>query len=153
MPCPRPASLALLTLLLTAGCGTAHTGDPTTTEFAAALNVSLANMERRESGLYVQDIPAGTGAEARFGSIPSVTYSLWLADGELVDTNVGARPFEFQLGLGHVIQGWEEGLLGMRVGGKRRLVIPAALGYGDEGSGPIPGNAVLVFEVELNSLR
>lgn len=154
MPCPRPTSLAVLALLLlTAGCGSEHTGDPATTEFAPSLNVSLASMERRASGLYVQDLSAGTGAEARFGTIPSVTYSLWLPSGELVDSNVGAGTFEFQLGLGQVIQGWEEGLLGMRVGGKRRLVIPSELGYGDEGSGPIPGKAVLVFEVELNALR
>lgn len=155
MSCPRPASLATLALLLltAAACGSGNTGDPATTQFAAELGVDLAAMEKRETGLYVQDLKVGEGAEARFGSIPSVHYTLWLADGERMDSSIGGSPLEFHLGLGQVIQGWEQGLPGMRVGGKRRLVIPSALGYGDEGSGPIPGKAVLVFEVELLSLR
>ena len=150
----RPAPLAALALLLLAvGCGDSHTGDPATTEFAAELGVDLAAMEKRDSGLYVQDLRVGAGAEAGFGSIPSVRYTLWLADGTVMDSNVGSAPLEFQLGMGQVIQGWDQGLIGMRVGGERRLVIPAALGYGEKGSGPIPGNAVLIFQVQLLGLR
>ena len=150
MSCTRPASLAALALLLlTAACGDGSTGDPATTPFAPELGVDLAAMQRRESGLYVQDLRVGEGAEAGVASMPSVRYTGWFADGRLLDSNVGGAPLEFQLGLRQVIQG----LLGMRVGGKRRLVIPSALGYGDEGRGPVPGKAVLVFDVELLSLR
>ena len=154
MSCTRPASLAALALLLlTAACGDGSTGDPATTPFAPELGVDLAAMQRRESGLYVQELKVGEGVEAGVASMPSVRYTGWFADGRLLDSNVGGAPLEFQLGLRQVIQGWEQGLLGMRVGGKRRLVIPSALGYGDEGRGPVPGKAVLVFDVELLSLR
>jgi FKBP-type peptidyl-prolyl cis-trans isomerase FkpA len=155
MSCLRPASLALL-LLFTAACGSSDeaTGDPATTEYASELGVDLGAMERRSSGLYVQDLKVGEGVPAEVGNYPAVTYSLWLADGTLVESNEGDAPFEgFQLGRHEVIQGWEEGLIGMRVGGERRLVIPAELGYGARGSGPIPGNAVLIFKVTLHSMR
>ncbi len=154
MSSSRPVPLvALALLLLAAGCGDSHTGDPTTTEFAPELGVDLAAMEKRESGLYVQDVKVGAGAEAGFGSMPSVRYTLWLANGDVMDSNVGGEPFVFQLGMGHVIKGWDQGLVGMRVGGERRLVIPASLGYGEDGSGPIPGNAVLIFQVQMLGLR
>lgn len=102
------------------------------------------------------DTVAGTGALASSGRSLTVHYTGWLYDagkadfkGAQFDSSVGKTPFTFRLGAGQVIQGWEQGLPGMRVGGKRTLVIPAALGYGRAGSNGIPPDAALVFEVEL----
>lgn len=102
--------------------------------------------------LVAQDETVGTGAEARVGDTLSVNYTGKLDDGTVFDTSVGKAPIQFVLGAGQVIQGWEQGLQGMKVGGKRLLIIPAALGYGSAGNGPIPPNANLVFEVELVGL-
>lgn len=99
--------------------------------------------------LIVQDEMVGTGAEARVGDVLLVNYTGRLEDGTVFDTSVGKTPYPFVLGAGAVIAGWDQGLVGMRVGGKRLLIIPAALGYGSEGNGPIPPNAILIFEVEL----
>ena len=89
----------------------------------------------------------------RPGDTVSVNYNGQLEDGTVFDTSVGRAPFSFTLGAGPVIAGWEQGIVGMQVGGKRLLVIPASLGYGAAGYGPIPGNATLVFEVELLSVK
>jgi len=98
------------------------------------------------------DLVVGTGAEAVVGDTLSVNYTGWLADGTQFDTSYGKQPFVFRLGAGQVIKGWDQGLVGMKVGGQRRLIIPPSLGYGSAGSGPIPGNATLKFEVELLSI-
>jgi FKBP-type peptidyl-prolyl cis-trans isomerase FkpA len=102
------------------------------------------------------DLSVGTGAEAASGNILTVHYTGWLynvleADqkGAQFDSSRGATPFEFQLGAGQVIQGWDRGIVGMKVGGSRRLVIPPSLAYGDGRNGPIPPNATLVFDIEL----
>jgi FKBP-type peptidyl-prolyl cis-trans isomerase FkpA len=102
------------------------------------------------------DTVAGTGKEAVPGAIIIVRYTGWLHDpkapqqhGARFDSNVGGEPFVFHLGAGGVIKGWDEGLQGMKVGGKRTLIIPASMGYGASGSGPIPPNANLIFDVEL----
>jgi FKBP-type peptidyl-prolyl cis-trans isomerase FkpA len=102
------------------------------------------------------DTTTGTGASATAGKIVTVNYTGWfyLPDapqrhGEQFDSSVGRKPFTFRLGSGGVIPGWDQGVEGMKVGGKRTLVIPAALGYGAEGAGPIPPNANLIFDVEL----
>ena len=105
------------------------------------------------------DLRAGSGVPALSGNLISVYYTGWLYDANRPDqkglqfeTNFGAEtPLTFTLGVGQVIQGWDSGLLNMRVGGLRRLVIPASLAYGNVRSGPIPANATLVFEVELLS--
>jgi FKBP-type peptidyl-prolyl cis-trans isomerase FkpA len=150
----RPVSLAALALLLLAtACGDGHTGDPATTEFAPELGVDLSAMQKRESGLYVLDRTVGTGVEATVARIPAVRYTLWLSDGTKLDSNEGRQVFEFLLGSGQVIAGWEEGIVGMRVGGQRRLVVPSDLGYGDKGGGSVPGKAVLVFDVSLLGVR
>lgn len=102
------------------------------------------------------DLTVGTGAEAVNGGTLTVTYTGWLYDqnqagnkGLQFDTSIGRGPYSFVLGAGSVIRGWDQGIVGMRVGGVRRLVIPPALAYGSTGNGPIPPNATLLFEVEL----
>ncbi|HVZ60471.1 MAG TPA: FKBP-type peptidyl-prolyl cis-trans isomerase [Terriglobales bacterium] len=102
------------------------------------------------TGLTYWDIKVGTGAEAKSGKV-KVHYTGWLTDGKKFDSSVDrGQPFEFQLGRGMVIKGWDEGVTGMKVGGKRQLKIPPQLGYGAQGAGGvIPPNATLIFDVEL----
>ncbi len=104
-----------------------------------------------DSGLKYEDLVAGDGEAAAAGQRVSVHYTGWLLDGEKFDSSLDRnQPFDFSLGKGMVIQGWDEGVAGMKVGGKRRLTIPPQLGYGQRGAGGvIPPNATLVFEVEL----
>lgn len=99
--------------------------------------------------LIIQDQVVGEGEEARVGDTLVVHYTGKLANGEVFDTSVGGTPFRFVLGGGQVIPGWDQGLQGMKVGGRRILVIPPDLAYGPNGYGPIPANATLTFEVEL----
>ncbi len=100
--------------------------------------------------LLVYDEIAGNGAEAKNGDHLSMHYVGTLLDGTKFDSSVDrGQPFEFTLGAGEVIQGWDEGIVGMKVGGKRRLVIPASMAYGNQSVGLIPANSTLVFEVEL----
>ena len=103
------------------------------------------------SGLKYEDLKVGTGAEAKAGQTVSVHYTGWLTDGRKFDSSVDRwQPFEFPLGMGRVIKGWDEGVQGMKVGGTRKLTIPPGLGYGSRGAGGvIPPNATLLFEVEL----
>jgi FKBP-type peptidyl-prolyl cis-trans isomerase FkpA len=106
------------------------------------------------SGLIIDDVIVGTGAEATAGQTVSVHYTGWLTDGTKFDSSKDRNdPFEFHLGGRQVIAGWDEGVQGMKVGGTRKLTIPANLGYGARGAGGvIPPNAILVFEVELLDL-
>jgi FKBP-type peptidyl-prolyl cis-trans isomerase len=104
------------------------------------------------SGLVYWDIRLGNGETAKEGSHVRVHYTGWLTNGKKFDSSVDAgKPFDFTLGNGEVIKGWEEGVAGMRVGGKRQLRIPPELGYGADGTpgGPIPPNATLIFDVQL----
>ncbi|MFT3768782.1 MAG: FKBP-type peptidyl-prolyl cis-trans isomerase [Minicystis sp.] len=107
--------------------------------------------------LKVEDLVVGTGAEAKDGDKVKVNYTgRLLKTNFMFDTSIGPgkKPFEFQIGKGSVIKGWDQGVLGMKVGGKRKLTIPSRLGYGEKGSPPkIPGKATLVFEVELLSVN
>jgi FKBP-type peptidyl-prolyl cis-trans isomerase FkpA len=116
------------------------------------------------SGLGIDDVEVGTGTEARAGRQVSVHYTGWLWEEDAAQPEGGragtkfdsskdrGQPFDFPLGAGHVISGWDQGVAGMRVGGKRRLLIPASLGYGARGAGGvIPPNATLLFEVDLLS--
>lgn len=104
-----------------------------------------------DSGLQYQDTVVGDGPTAEAGQKVSVHYTGWLEDGIVFDSSVDRDvPFDFNLGLGAVIKGWDEGVQGMKVGGKRILKIPADLGYGDRGAGAsIPPGATLIFEIEL----
>ena len=119
--------------------------------FAAALEVDTTAMTKTPSGLRYQDVTQGQGAEAVADRTVSVHYTGWLPNGEKFDSSRDRNePFSFTLGAGQVIAGWDEGVAGMKVGGKRKLMIPANLGYGARGAGNvIPANADLVFEVEL----
>ncbi len=104
-----------------------------------------------ESGLKYVDLIVGTGREAAAGQLVTVHYTGWLTNGTKFDSSVDRRdPFSFPIGSGKVIRGWDEGVAGMKVGGKRKLTIPPQLGYGARGAGGvIPPNATLVFDVEL----
>jgi len=145
--------LALVPLIL-AGC----LGDPAapkieSTEFTSSLGVDLAASTRTGSGLYIRDLVVGTGTTAISGATLNVHYTGALPGGFVFDDNVvGDVPFTFVLGTGAVIRGWDEGLVGMKVGGRRQLVIPARLGYGINGNGTIPPNSILVFTIELVSI-
>ena len=126
--------LAALTVSAQTGGPTKVTGKPKTTA----------------SGVQYWDIASGTGANAVSGKKVTVNYTGWLTSGKKFDTSAGKRPFQFKLGAGEVIQGWDDGVAGMKVGGKRQLRIPPKLGYGSQGvAGAIPPNATLIFDVEL----
>jgi FKBP-type peptidyl-prolyl cis-trans isomerase FkpA len=167
------APLLVLLALGPAGCGDARpagdearqpAGAPAgdldtseaTREYAPHLEIDLDQMRRTDSGLFIQDLQEGTGTEATAGDLIVVHYTGWLANGEQFDSSRPVdRPFEVVIGTGEVIQGWDQGIPGMRVGGTRRLVIPPALGYGAAGAGMgiIPPGATLIFEVELLEVR
>lgn len=104
-----------------------------------------------ESGLQYEEVTVGEGDTAQAGHTVTVHYTGWLTNGSKFDSSKDRGiPFEFNLGAGEVIRGWDEGVQGMQVGGVRKLTIPAELGYGRRGAGGvIPPNAILVFEVEL----
>jgi len=106
------------------------------------------------SGLQYWDIKAGAGVVAKEGSHVTVHYTGWLTTGKKFDSSVDAhQPFDFTIAQGDVIKGWDEGVAGMKVGGKRQLRIPPELGYGASGSGPIPPNATLIFDIQLLAVK
>lgn len=116
---------------------------------------SAGSVKTLPDGLKIEDVKVGTGAEAVAGKLVSVHYTGTLADGKKFDSSLDrGQPFQFPLGQGRVIKGWDEGVAGMKVGGKRKLTIPAELGYGAAGAGGvIPPNATLLFDVELLNVQ
>jgi peptidylprolyl isomerase len=155
---PVTALLSVGATVFAAACGDAtgvsgKPSDPATEAYASSLGVTIASMTKKNTSLYYQDIVVGTGAEAVNGRSLSVVYSGYLVNGSKFDSNVGGNLFAFVLGSGQVITGWDLGVVGMKVGGKRRLVIGSTYGYGSSGTGPIPANATLVFDVELKALQ
>lgn len=150
----RNQRIAILVILLLAILGGAYLvfGDRI---FAGQSETSQADMISTASGLQYQDTLVGSGATAKPGDTVSVHYTGTLTDGTKFDSSLDRnQPFEFTIGAGRVIAGWEEGLVGMNVGGKRKLVIPPALGYGAAGAGGvIPPNATLFFEIELLAIK
>jgi len=115
---------------------------------------SLDILDPLANTLVVEDITVGGGAVAQSGDRIVVHYRALFEDGEVFDSSrrPGRNPFQFQLGVGQVIRGWDEGIVGMKVGGTRRLVVPPAKAYGSDGFGPIPENATLIYEIELLSV-
>ncbi len=144
----RAALIAAATF--TASCGEDVAGPEVIeeVEFAASLGIDLAAMTRTASGLYYEDVEPGTGDPAAAGQEATVAYTGWLRDGTVFDSG----EFSFRLGLGQVVPGFDEGVVGMRVGGVRRIIIPPALGYGSQGSGPVPPNAIMIFRIQLLGL-
>lgn len=113
-----------------------------------------ANAITTTDGLIYEDLQVGTGATAQAGDSISVNYTGWLADGTKFDSSLDrGQTFDFTLGAGNVITGWDEGVVGMKVGGIRLLVIPPSLGYGATANGPIPANSTLTFEVQLVAIN
>ena len=111
--------------------------------------------DQTQEELKIEDVKVGNGSEVKDGNTVSVNYRGALTDGREFDNSYDrGQPFEFKVGAGEVIKGWDQGLLGMKVGGKRKLVIPPGLGYGERGAGAdIPPNATLVFEIELLKIK
>ncbi|HEX3702084.1 MAG TPA: FKBP-type peptidyl-prolyl cis-trans isomerase [Vicinamibacterales bacterium] len=138
-------ALVLATLPLLAGCGSSSS--------PSAPSTSVGTFTET-------DLVVGTGAAAAAGQTVTVNYTLWLYDtsktdgkGAQVQTTVGGVPFAFVLGVGQVIKGWDQGVVGMKVGGSRRLIIPPELAYGSAGQSGIPSNATLVFDISLLSVQ
>lgn len=149
---------ALVGALALTGCNTAAQTPaataPAETPAAEAPVTETGTPTADVTELKVEDITVGTGAEAKPGDTVTVHYTGWLADGTKFESSKDSgRPFEFQVGSGLVIKGWDVGVAGMKVGGVRRLTIPADMGYGAQGSGPIPPNATIVFEIELLAVK
>ena len=120
-----------------------------TDQNASLSQTAAVNTAAQPQSLVAQDEVVGTGAEATAGQVITVNYTGKLQNGTVFDSSVGKQPFTFTLGVGQVIAGWDQGVQGMKVGGKRLLIIPANLAYGDRAVGPIPANSTLIFEVEL----
>ncbi len=114
----------------------------------------IPGMVKTESGLQYQDLVVGTGASPTKGQTIVVHYHGTLEDGTIFDSSVQrGQPFETAIGVGRVIKGWDEGMMTMKIGGKRKLIIPADLAYGSRSVGSIPANSTLIFEVELLNIK
>src|SRR6266496_5552056 len=143
--------LIVMALLPTMAWGQSKTGKQTRPAAAASKPTPVTgDPVRTATGLEYWDIKAGDGALADRGKIVFVHYTGWLINGKKFDSSIGAKPFRFHLGNSEVIKGWDQGVAGMRVGGKRQLRIPPGLAYGNSGyPGLIPPGATLIFDVEL----
>jgi peptidylprolyl isomerase len=150
----RPALPALVAVLLLAACAVSSAQDKD-----KAKDKDEPKEVKTASGLKYTDVKEGTGQEAKKGDAVEVHYTGWLYEdgkvGKKFDSSVDRKqPFSFPLGAGRVIKGWDEGVAGMKVGGKRKLIIPPELAYGKTGAGDaIPPNATLLFEVELLKIK
>ncbi|WP_420127910.1 FKBP-type peptidyl-prolyl cis-trans isomerase [Longimicrobium sp.] len=148
--------LILLCVLATAGCAASVPPAiaPESITFAPALQVDLSAMERTPTGVYYRDLVVGQGPPVRRGYRVAVHFAGFLPDGtQFENMSAPQPPVEFELGAGTVIRGWESGLIGMRSGGQRQLVVPASQGYGSRQVGRVPPNATLVFVIKLVSAR
>jgi FKBP-type peptidyl-prolyl cis-trans isomerase len=154
----RSAVLFAGALTLLAGCENPVSADrlppPTPEEitYASSLNITLSQFNRTALGVFYQDQVQGTGATIASGDSVSVGYTGWLPNGVQFDTNQpNGTPLRFKVGASQVVRGFEDGVIGMRVGGTRRIIIPSPLGYGRAGAGTsIPGNAVLIFSITMS---
>jgi peptidylprolyl isomerase len=120
----------------------------------ASTGANMGNIITTADGLQIQDQVVGTGKEAKSGDTVTVNYLGTLENGTKFDSSYDrSTPFTTQIGVGQVIKGWDEGIVGMKVGGKRKLTIPPSLGYGSADMGSIPANSTLIFEVELLDVK
>lgn len=125
-----------------------------TTTTKSTSTTAQTTAAKTTSGLQITDETVGTGAVATDGKQVTVQYTGTLTNGTVFDSSYSRnQPFPFTLGAGQVIKGWDEGVVGMKVGGKRKLVIPPSLGYGNQAVGSIPANSTLIFEVQLISVQ
>lgn len=159
------AHLRLLAPLALAACAAGSSGAPsagtgtstparassvTPLTFDPSLDVDLSTMTRKPSGLYLKDFTVGTGASAQQGDLVRVRYTVHLTNGKRIEgSDPDAPPYEFRIGAHQVIAGWDEGITGMRAGGRRQLVIPPSLGYGARRQGEIPASSVMVVNLQL----
>lgn len=150
--------MALAAMVLVTGCLThpdrcadITPSDPATETFAANLNVNLGAMTRTSDGVYLQDLVVGTGQELTDTAVVQINYSTYLPNGTLVDVS-NQGPIILDLGTEAVV-GLAEGMIGMKVGGQRLLVIPSNLALGPCGRGPIPPNSTLVYTIELLAIN
>ena len=146
-------ALGLALTLAAAGCDRNKSATPAQAPAAAPADATPIALQK-------VDTVQGSGATATAGKTVTVHYTGWLCSpnaqlqhGAQFDSSVGGQPFTFQLGSGQVIKGWDQGVEGMKVGGKRTIIVPADLGYGAQGAGPIPPNANLIFDVELLDVK
>ena len=148
------AILVLLTATLSAQTAARKPTRPARPNTTAPTKVTGEGV-KTASGLQYWDIRLGTGVEAKSGDHVKVHYTGWLTSGKKFDSSVDAgTPFDFTIGKGDVIKGWEEGVTGMKIGGKRQLRIPPQLAYGDKGyPGVIPANATLIFDIRLLAVK
>jgi FKBP-type peptidyl-prolyl cis-trans isomerase FkpA len=153
-------ALAVALTLTLAGCNRAKDAAPAASDAPAAASAPAVAADTSVQEFKKIDTVEGTGKVAAAGQTVVVNYTGWLfapsqpgQKGEKFDSSIGREPFSFPLGGGQVIKGWDQGVEGMKVGGKRTLIIPAALGYGDDGIGPIPPKANLIFDVELLDVK
>jgi len=122
---------------------------------ATAVNTDVSTStenatQNTSNSVLIKDVTIGKGAEVKTGQLVTVNYILALSDGKVIqNSKYSGKPFQFTLGAGQVIHGWEQGFAGMKVGGVRIITIPPALGYGSQAQGPIPANSTLVFTIEL----
>ena len=143
----------LVVMLLAAGVAFAQSSKSTSAPAAGPTKVE-GEGTKTPDGLQYWDIKVGAGRTADRGMTVKVHYTGWLTNGKKFDSSVGSSPFQFRIGAHQVIKGWEEGVAGMKVGGKRQLKIPPDLAYGKEGyPGAIPPNATLIFDIQLLSVE
>ncbi|MEK9176288.1 MAG: FKBP-type peptidyl-prolyl cis-trans isomerase [Patescibacteria group bacterium] len=121
---------------------------------STASKASPSVMQQQVTELKIEDVVVGTGSAVKSGDTAEVNYTGTLLDGQKFDSSYDRnQTFSFKVGAGQVISGWDQGLIGMKTGGKRKLTIPSSLAYGEQGSGPIPPNTPLVFEIDLVAIK
>lgn len=149
----RRAVAAVAALVTLAACASTGGTPPTAQSYAPALGIELDAMQKEASGLYYRDVREGSGPPAKRGDRVAFHYTGFLPDGTQFDASRPGPAIEIRLGDGKVIRGMEQGLLGMRAGGIRKIVVPPELGYGNRSVGDVPGDATLVFQLELLRVR